>query len=139
LWQSIRLDPDQISFWALDALGFLGRYTIAGGKLIQSYSIDVPPNTFSSSAMMVAGEPAVGRSGPGGSSRPSLAISWTGDQAALSWPVSATGYTVQTSPTLGAGAAWLNITTTPNVSNGQNIIAIDPSEHTRFYRLIKPQ
>jgi hypothetical protein len=61
---------------------------------------------------------------------PTIAASVSGGQLTLSWPAEVTGYTLETSPTLGTGAAW---TAVPGVAN--NSVTVPVGTGNAFYRL----
>jgi hypothetical protein len=66
---------------------------------------------------------------------PDVAISRTAPESiVLSWPATATNYTLQISPSLGLGAVW---TAAPQgVQNGENMELIyQPSDVGAFFRL----
>ena len=66
-----------------------------------------------------------------------LSASVTGGQLIISWPVAnSSGFTLQSSPTLGKNATW-SAAGSPTVVNGQNqvTITINGGAQTAFYRL----
>ncbi len=68
---------------------------------------------------------------------PTLSIAQIANAIVLSWPASAAGYAVQTTATLGAGAAWgaLQGAPTPVLSNDIYKITLPVTNQTAFYRL----
>lgn len=66
-----------------------------------------------------------------------LSATVSGGNVMLSWPSSAVGYTLQTSPTLGPGAVWNTVSLTAKVSNGQYAVTLPRSGLSGFYRLIR--
>lgn len=58
----------------------------------------------------------------------------TNNTVVLSWPGSAAGYTLQTSPTLNGG--WSTSTLTPVLQGGQYVATDSVTNSTRFYRLV---
>jgi hypothetical protein len=71
-------------------------------------------------------------------SLPELDIQLQGNQVIILWPVSATGFNLESTTQLGPGAAWLKVTDSPTVENGMNkvVIATTGAQST-FYRLHK--
>ncbi len=68
---------------------------------------------------------------------PSLQISLVGGQAQLSWPVSATGFMLESNPNLGT-TNWTAVTDAP-ATNGIQIFLSEPITGTnQFYRLRHP-
>ncbi len=67
---------------------------------------------------------------------PQLTISLAGNNVVLSWPTSATGFTLQSSPKVGTGAAWSAAGGSPGVTNGMNQVAVPLSGSAAFYRLM---
>ena len=57
---------------------------------------------------------------------------------ALSFPAEATGFVLESSPTLGAGAVWTVVTNLATLPAGQLVLPIDPSGGPRYYRLRTP-
>ncbi|MEO5803235.1 MAG: SBBP repeat-containing protein [Verrucomicrobiota bacterium] len=68
---------------------------------------------------------------------PALLISRSGTNVDLSWPSSATGYTLQTLSTLGA-TNWSNVTNSPAVTNNQFLVRTPIQTGSRYFRLNKP-
>lgn len=66
----------------------------------------------------------------------SVALS-AGGPIVISWPGTATGYNLQTAPTLGAGAVWGSAGVTPVLVNGMYQATIPVGFGTAFYRLVK--
>lgn len=69
---------------------------------------------------------------PGPETSPALAISTTGGRCVISWSTTATGYTLESSPTLSP-ASWSPV---PGASGSSTTVDADSSH--RFYRLRKP-
>jgi hypothetical protein len=61
---------------------------------------------------------------------PSLTVARNGGNVTITWPPGVTGYTLESSPLLGAGASW---TPVPGVANNSVVVTITPGN--RFYRL----
>jgi hypothetical protein len=72
-----------------------------------------------------------------GSSRPKLAVSRSGNNVVLSWPVASEGYVLESS-TAVTGAAWTVVAGAPVVAAGQNTVTVDASAGAKYYRLKKP-
>ena len=68
---------------------------------------------------------------------PALAIQAQGNQVIILWPVSATGFELESSIQLGTGAVWSKVTTNPTVENGMNKVAVAITTGPAFYRLRK--
>ena len=56
----------------------------------------------------------------------------------LSWPASATGYTLQSTTNLGTAAIWGVVSPQAVVVGGQNVVAIAMSGPRMFFRLMHP-
>ena len=56
----------------------------------------------------------------------------------LTFPAEATGFVLECSPTLGAGAVWTVVTNLATLPSGQLVLPIDPSGGPRYYRLRTP-
>lgn len=61
---------------------------------------------------------------------PSLTIARTANELTISWPAAATGFVLESSPVVGAGAAWSMV---PGVTG--NSVTVTPSESAQLYRL----
>src|SRR5207244_491213 len=61
------------------------------------------------------------------------------DQLRIFWPVSATGYVLQTTLALSSSGGWTPSEVVPAVSNGQYRVTIELSNPASFFRLAKPQ
>jgi hypothetical protein len=66
---------------------------------------------------------------------PKLTASKSGNNLVLTWPTSATGFSLQTSANLGPTASWGAAGGTPVVTNGVNQVTIPISTQDAFYRL----
>jgi len=66
---------------------------------------------------------------------PKLSIALSGTNIVLSWPASATGWLLQTSPAVGLPGSWSNITTTPFLLNSQYLLTNVVNTPAQFYRL----
>ena len=72
---------------------------------------------------------------------PALRAAMTSGGLVLSWPASATGYVLQTSAGLGAGAVWTTINASPATAAGgatQSVTLPTGGETQRYYRLVQP-
>jgi hypothetical protein len=68
---------------------------------------------------------------------PSLQARVAGQNFILSWPISATGYALETTTNLTATNSWTTVTNTPALVNQQNVVTNQVSGAARFYRLRK--
>jgi gluconolactonase len=64
-----------------------------------------------------------------------LTVCPDGSQVDVSWPAPSTGFGLQSSETLDATAVWSDITDQPLVTNGLNVLSLDPTNTTEFFRL----
>ena len=70
---------------------------------------------------------------------PSLTVARSGaTTATFSWPESAEGFALESSPTLGDGASWTGVTEPVVPSGGQNTVTVETSGAARFFRLRRP-
>jgi hypothetical protein len=65
---------------------------------------------------------------------PSLSLIANGNNFMILWPVTATGFVLETSVSL-APAAWAPVTTTPVQNGGQFVVPVTTSDTSRFYLL----
>ncbi len=70
------------------------------------------------------------------STPPTLTIS-AGVPVQIQWPVTAEGYTLETSAQLGASASWSTVTIPPTTNGALNQVALTPTGNAAFYRLRK--
>jgi hypothetical protein len=74
--------------------------------------------------------------GVGGGS-PTLAVTRSGNNITITWPASATGFTLQSTPVLGPGATWTTAGT--GTANGSNLeVTLPIGTGNAFFRLMKP-
>ena len=64
-----------------------------------------------------------------------LAACNNGGRFLVSWPAPSTGFNLQTSDSLGAQAAWTNVTDLPQVTNGLNQLGLSTTNATKYFRL----
>lgn len=72
--------------------------------------------------------------GPDTIAGPALQIAATGSQVTLQWPANATGFSLQSTTSL-TGGTWGNVTTTPTVVNGLNVLTLPATQTQTYYRL----
>jgi hypothetical protein len=68
---------------------------------------------------------------------PCLAIRWAAPKVEIYWPTSAVGFTLESTLTLGAAAAWAAPTNLVVTSGTNFLISLDSWENSRFFRLLK--
>jgi hypothetical protein len=66
---------------------------------------------------------------------PSLQAQASGGNLALSWPMSAQNFSLQTTTNLGDPNSWVTLTNAPAIVNLQNTVTNPISDGMRFYRL----
>lgn len=66
---------------------------------------------------------------------PQLSIIPFGASVILTWPTNATGFTLQSAPSLGSPVDWTNVPAGPVIVNGENTVLIMISDAQQFYRL----
>ena len=77
-------------------------------------------------------------SGPNSLPVPKLSIASDGQNLAFAWPDYMPGYSLQTSPELGAGADWVPATISSYVlTNGTFLIKAPMARQQAFYRIVK--
>lgn len=133
--------PSQLKapYFLADAPGGLGnsanyhsvRYSPAAGAFVVVFNTTNPANTHLAALQVTSSHLPSGEG-------PSLAIARSASGVTLSWPASATGYQLQSSPALGAGAAWTAVATPPVTADGMNSVAVTVSGTAQFYRLVRP-
>lgn len=75
--------------------------------------------------VMVAGTPAI----------KAIKIHSGGGEITLSWDAPSTGFMLQESDALESPDSWGNSSMTQEVTNGSNIVTVDPTNSARFFRL----
>jgi hypothetical protein len=75
--------------------------------------------------------------GPEALPQPGLAVAAAGSNLVFNWPGYTSGYTLQTTPQLGAGASWVTIpgAPAPLLTNGTYSVLLPMSGQQAFYRL----
>lgn len=78
-------------------------------------------------------------SGPtgGGGSAPELNVALSGGNVTITWPASATGFALESSPVVGAGAVWTAVGGATQSGNNMQV-TVPATGATRFFRLVKP-
>ena len=61
-----------------------------------------------------------------------------GNQFNLSWPAAPGGFTLEASPTVGAGSTWTNANLTATLNGNRLAVTVPVGSGTKFYRLRKP-
>lgn len=72
---------------------------------------------------------------PGPAEEPELTAVASGGNILISWPEAVTGFALQSSPTLGAGATWTPVTQAPTTANGVRTVSVPIGTSTQFFRL----
>jgi hypothetical protein len=67
--------------------------------------------------------------------QPQLTITPAGANVLLTWPTSATGFSLQSSTSLGSTAVWTTNLPAPVIGNGQNTVTSPISGTLQFFRL----
>jgi gluconolactonase len=75
--------------------------------------------------VLVAGTPAIKK----------IKIQSEGSQLTLSWNAPSTGFVLQESDAPDPPGNWTNSPVTPVITNGSNIVSLDPTNDARFFRL----
>ena len=65
----------------------------------------------------------------------SLGIFQNSGSVTFQWPVSGSGFTIKSSPTLGPGAIWVGVTNTPIVIGANNQVTVSATDATMFFQL----
>jgi hypothetical protein len=65
----------------------------------------------------------------------SLSATLSGGDLILTWPVAGSGFTLESSPTLGEDALWTPVPATPSVIGVSNRVSISPTDTALFFRL----
>jgi hypothetical protein len=73
----------------------------------------------------------------GTSTNVALAATVSGSNLMIKWPTTSALVTLLSSPVLGTGAVWTEVTTLPTVVSGNYQVALTKSAAARFYRLKK--
>jgi uncharacterized repeat protein (TIGR03803 family) len=69
---------------------------------------------------------------------PRLSLIPAGPNLRVAWPTNFVSYVLQTATTLANGGDWQDSTATPTQTNGQNIITVEATGPTGFFRLRGP-
>jgi len=68
-----------------------------------------------------------------------LGLGRSGNNLVFSWPANASGYVLESTPSLAPPVTWTPVTNpTPQVVGGQNVVQVGISSGTQFYRLRAP-
>lgn len=59
----------------------------------------------------------------------------SGGSLTMSWPVTGSGFTLLSSPTLGSGAVWTPVSLTPSIVGANNRLTVNPTNGPMFFRL----
>ena len=70
--------------------------------------------------------------------RPQLTIIRSAPNVILSWPTNATGFVLQSATTPTNGGDWRNWLLRSTITNGQNVVTVNPTSPTAFFRLRQP-
>jgi subtilisin family serine protease len=89
-------------------------------------TIDTTPGTVVSGSFNITAAAA---------SAPTPSVVLSGGAVLLTWPATATGFTLQSTKALGSSAAWTAVSPGPIVIGGQNLVTIIPSGTQQFFRL----
>ena len=65
----------------------------------------------------------------------SVSVSPGGSTMIFSWPAAASGFTLESSPTLGSGVVWTPVAGIPQVVGSNNQVAVPPTNSALFFRL----
>jgi hypothetical protein len=84
--------------------------------------------------VFVIGNQAIVRRLPG---PPRLSTSIQQGMLQLAWPTNIAGFTLQTATALSNGTSWQNSSLTPSVTDGQNVVTVNPTSPAAFFRLKK--
>ena len=60
-----------------------------------------------------------------------------GNQLRILWPAAASGYVLQSAPSLVPPVAWMNVVAAPTDDGGSKALIVDTSSGGQFYRLLK--
>lgn len=105
---------------------------LTGNVLAMNFS---PDGDLYASVYEAGGDDVIYRIADG---RPHLSMSRDGANVNLSWPASATGFNLQSSPSLDQGqVSWSNVGGSPQMVNDQLQVQQDASTGETYYRLIK--
>ena len=73
-----------------------------------------------------------------GSARPGLSWTRSGEDLLLSWPASASGWSLYSTDDLSPAIVWSPVNSLAILVEGRNVVAITPGTGRRFYTLRKP-
>jgi uncharacterized repeat protein (TIGR03803 family) len=118
-----------------DGSGFTNLYNFTGGT-----DGSGPGGNLLLSGITLYGTVGGGSSGDGTVfsftlPRPLLNIQPAGNDVILTWSTVSPGYSLQSTPRLGATAAWTSVSPSPALVNGQNTVTNAISATQQFYRL----
>jgi uncharacterized repeat protein (TIGR03803 family) len=68
---------------------------------------------------------------------PTLDIAQSGPNVILTWTAAVSGYTLQSSPTIGPAASWSTVVPSPVIINGSNTVTNLIAPNAKFYRLFQ--
>jgi hypothetical protein len=133
--------PSQLNapYLLADAPGGLGntanfhvvKYSPAAGAFVVAYTTTSPTTTYLAALQVTSNHLEAG------GDEPSLSARLAGANVEISWPVTE-GFQLQSSSSIGPGAAWANVTAAPTMANGTNTVSVTPQGPAQFYRLTRP-
>jgi hypothetical protein len=140
-----RTVPDE-ALSGVKAVAAGGYHTVAlktdGTVIAWGYNADgqtsVPVGLTGVSAIAAGLGHTVALLGTGEAASVSLTTKVNGTNLVLSWPTSATGFRLQTKPSLSAPGSWSDFTGTPDTQGGLFVVTIPMTKSAEFYRLQKP-
>jgi hypothetical protein len=75
--------------------------------------------------------------GPNALPRPKLAVAANSGGLVITWPESFAGFTLETSPVLGVGAAWTPVLPPPVIAGGVYTVTLATTNPASFFRLVQ--
>ena len=69
---------------------------------------------------------------------PALSVKISGATLNLSWPTNPNGFVLQSATTLSSGGNWQDSNLTPTIVGEQNVVTVNPTGSSGFFRLRKP-
>jgi uncharacterized repeat protein (TIGR03803 family) len=140
------LNTDGTGFTTLYSFTALSpNYTNSGGIIYYTNSDGFGPSVLILSSNTLYGTAGGGGSGSSGgglvfslsfpTAPPQLTLTPSGPNVILTWPTNATGFSLQSTTTLGSAAVWTTNTPVPVVVNDQNVVTNPISGRQQFFRL----
>src|SRR5205085_942000 len=67
-----------------------------------------------------------------------LNIVRTNDSLAITWPLTPSGFALESAPLASTGASWTSVTAAVSINGNRNSVLLTPTAQPQFFRLRRP-